>query len=310
MDLGSKKILVTGGTGFLGSFVVKKLLERGVSKNRITVPRSNTTDLRDLEQARRAVAGHDVVIHLAAKVGGIGMNREKPGEFFYDNLLIGTQVLEAARQIGVEKTVAIGTICSYPKVTPVPFKEEMLWEGYPEETSAPYGLAKKMMLVQARAYRQQYGTNIISLLPVNMYGPGDNFDPASSHVIPALIMKINEATKTRRDSIDVWGTGTAHREFLYVEDAAEAIVLAAERYDGSEPINLGSGMEISIKDLAELIGDLTGFTGKIRWDTSKPDGQLRRALDTSRAKKEFGFTATTNFRDGLQKTLDWYRTQL
>lgn len=306
IDLKTKKILVTGGKGFLGSHVVEKLLARGVPKENIFVPISLEYDLRKLENCQKVVKNQDIVIHLAAKVGGIGLNREKPGELFYDNLIMGVQLMEEARKAGVEKFVAIGTICAYPKFTPVPFKEENLWNGYPEETNAPYGLAKKMLLVQAQAYRQQYGFNAIYLLPVNLYGPRDNFDPSSSHVIPALIKKVYEAQKESRNYIEVWGTGKATREFLYVEDAAEGIILAAEKYDKPEPVNLGAGFEISIKDLVELICKLMNFKGEIRWDTTKPDGQPRRCLDTSRAEKEFGFKAKTKFEEGLKKTIDWY----
>jgi GDP-L-fucose synthase len=306
MDLKDKKILLTGGAGFLGSFVMEKLLARGVKKENIFVPRSNDFDLVKWKNVEKAVKGQDVVIHLAAKVGGIGLNREKPGELFYDNLMMGVQLMEAARQEGVEKFVAIGTICAYPKFTPVPFKEDDLWNGYPEETNAPYGLAKKMLLVQAQAYRQQYGMNAIYLLPVNLYGPRDNFRPESSHVIPALIKKVADAKKEGKDFIEVWGTGKATREFLYVEDAAEGIVLAAEKYDKADPVNLGAGMEISIKDLVGTICCLMDFRGEIRWDSSKPDGQPRRMLDVSRAEKEFGFKAKTGFEDGLEKTIAWY----
>lgn len=308
IDLKTKHILVTGGAGFLGSFVVEKLLKRGVPQKQITIPRSKENDLRKWENCVAAVTGSDLVIHLAAKVGGIGFNRDHPGELFYDNAVMGIQLMEAARQAEVEKFVAVGTICAYPKFTPVPFREEDLWKGYPEETNAPYGLAKKMLLVQAQAYRQQYGFNAIYLLPVNLYGPLDNFDPASSHVIPALIKKVVDAQREGRSWIEVWGTGIATREFFYVEDAAEAIVLATERYDKPEPVNLGAGMEISIRDLVELICRLCGFRGKIRWDKTKPDGQPRRMLDTSRAEKEFGFVAKTPFEEGLRKTIDWYQT--
>jgi len=301
-----KRILVTGGAGFLGSFVVAKLKERGC-KN-IFVPRSKDYDLVQMEAVKRVYqdAKPDIVIHLAAKVGGIGANQANPGKFFYDNLMMGVQMMEVGRQVGIEKFVAIGTICAYPKFTPVPFKEENLWDGYPEETNAPYGLAKKMLLVQAQAYRQQYGFNAIYLLPVNLYGPGDNFDPESSHVIPALIKKCIDAKRYAQSEIIVWGTGKATREFLYVEDCAEAIVLATEKYNKPDPVNIGAGFEISIKDLVELIAKLTGFNGKITWDTSKPDGQPRRILDTSRAEKEFGFRAQTPFVEGLRKTIEWY----
>ncbi|TSC72580.1 MAG: GDP-L-fucose synthase [Parcubacteria group bacterium Gr01-1014_70] len=308
MDLQDKKILVTGGAGFLGSFVIEELLRKGVLKENIFVPRSEEYDLREKVNSEKVVSGQQVVIHLAAKVGGIGYNREHPGELFYDNIMIGVQLMEAARKAGVEKFIAIGTICAYPKFTPVPFKEEDFWNGYPEETNAPYGLAKKMLAVQTDAYRQQYGFNAISLWPVNLYGPRDNFDPNSSHVIPALIRKIIAAKEAGESYVDVWGTGKATREFLYVEDAAKGIVLAAENYEKPDIVNLGSGMEISIKDLVEKIVELCGFTGEIRWDASKPDGQLRRMLDTSRAEKEFGFKATTSFEDGLQNTIGWWHT--
>ncbi|MEK7149422.1 MAG: GDP-L-fucose synthase [Patescibacteria group bacterium] len=306
MNFKEKKILVTGGAGFLGSFVVKKLLERGLPKENIFIPRSKQYDLRNRDECFFVTEGENIVIHLAGKVGGIGFNRERPGELFYDNLTMGVQMMEAARQNGVEKFVAIGTICAYPKFTPVPFKEDDLWSGYPEETNAPYGLAKKMLLVQAQAYRQQYGFNAIYLLPVNLYGPGDNFSPESSHVIPALIKKVAEAKKEGRDFIDVWGTGKATREFLYVEDAAEGIVLATEKYSGAEPVNLGSGMEISIKNLVVLVCKLMDYKGEIHWDSSKPDGQPRRMLDTSRAEKEFSFKAKTDFETGLKRTIEWY----
>ncbi len=300
-------VLVTGGAGFLGSALVRTLEGRGLLREQIRVPRSRDLDLRRWDDCVAAVEGVDLVIHLAAKVGGIGYNMENPGSLFYDNAIMGIQLMEAARQAGVEKFVAVGTICAYPKFTPVPFREEDLWNGYPEETNAPYGLAKKMLLVQAQAYRQQYGFNAIYLLPVNLYGPGDNFDPASSHVIPALIKKFVEAVDEGRESVEVWGTGAASREFLYVDDAAEGIALAAERYDKPEPVNLGAGFEITIRDLAGLITDLTGFTGEIVWDVTKPDGQPRRCLDVSRAEREFGFRARTGFEDGLRKTVEWYR---
>jgi GDP-L-fucose synthase len=302
-----KRVVVTGGAGFLGSFVVEALRRHGARD--LFVPRSREYDLRrEADIARMlATARPDVVIHLAAVVGGIGANRENPGRFFYDNLIMGAQLIEGARQAGVAKFVAIGTVCSYPKFAPVPFREEDLWNGYPEETNAPYGLAKKMLLVQSQAYREQYGFNSIFLLPVNLYGPRDNFDPSSSHVIPALIRKCVEAQDTGAPEIVVWGTGRATREFLYVEDAAEAIVLAAERYDGSEPVNLGAGAEVAITDLVSLIAKHTGFTGRIVWDASKPDGQPRRMLDTDRAAKYFGFVAKTSFEDGLRKTIKWYR---
>jgi GDP-L-fucose synthase len=304
-----KRILVTGGAGFLGSFVVEKLInERKVDPKNIRVPRSKETDLRKWENCVKAVEGMDVVIHLAAKVGGIGFNRKYPATLFYDNAVMGIQLMEAARQEGVQKFVAVGTVCAYPKYTPVPFREEDLWNGYPEETNAPYGIAKKILLVQARAYRQQYGFNAVFLLPVNLYGPRDNFDPESSHVIPALIKKMVDAKLGGRDEVVVWGTGKASREFLYVEDAAEGILLAAEKYDKPDPVNLGVGKEITITELASLIAELAGYEGKVVWDTSKPDGQPRRCLETSKAKEEFGFEAKTGFREGLKRTIEWYRS--
>ena len=301
-----RRVMVTGGAGFLGSAVVRQLQESGATD--IFVPRTGQYDLRKMPDVDRALATGrpDLIIHLAAVVGGIGANRENPGRFFYDNAIMGLQLMEQSRLAGVAKFVAIGTVCAYPKFTPVPFREEELWNGYPEETNAPYGLAKKMLLVQAQAYRDQYGFNGIYLLPVNLYGPGDNFNPADSHVIPALIKKCIDASRRGDDFISAWGTGSASREFLYVDDAARAIVLAAERYDGREPVNLGVGSEITIRDLTELIARLTGFTGEIRWDTSKPDGQPRRALDTSRARDAFGFTAGTSFEAGLRATIEWY----
>jgi len=305
-----KTVLVTGGAGFLGSALVRTLEQRGLAKENIRVPRSRDLDLRQWENCVEAVRDVDLVIHLAAKVGGIGYNMANPGSLFYDNAVMGIQLMEAARQADVKKFVAVGTICAYPKFTPIPFREENLWEGYPEETNAPYGLAKKMLLVQAQAYRQQYGFNAIYLLPVNLYGPGDNFDPASSHVIPALIKKFVEAVETGAESVEVWGTGAASREFLYVDDAAEGIALAAERYDRPDPVNLGAGFEITIRDLATLIADLTGFTGEIVWDTTKPDGQPRRCLDVSRAEREFGFRAKVDFREGLERTIEWYKKHL
>jgi GDP-L-fucose synthase len=308
INLKNKRIVVTGGAGFLGSYVVSQLKERGCRN--IFIPHIEEYDLVTMEAVKRLYsdARPDIVIHLAAKVGGIGANRENPGKFFYDNLMMGVQVMEVGRQRGIEKFVALGTVCSYPKFTSVPFKEEDLWNGYPEETNAPYGLAKKMLLVQSQAYRQQYGFNSIFLLPVNLYGPGDNFDLESSHVIPALIKKCFDAIKENKKEIVVWGTGKPTREFLYVEDAAEGIVLATEKYNKPDPINLGAGFEISIKDLVELIVKLTGFKGKIIWDSTKPDGQPKRCLDTSRAKREFGFQAKTPFGEGLKKTVEWYKT--
>ena len=304
----NKRVTVTGGAGFLGSFVVERLQALGCRN--ICVPRFEHYNLVNLSDVIRLYedARPDLVIHLAAVVGGIGANQKSPGTFFYQNLMMGTQLMEQARLQGVGKFVAIGTICAYPKFAPVPFREEDLWNGYPEETNAPYGLAKKMMLVQAQAYRQQYGFNSIYLLPVNLYGPRDNFDLKTSHVIPALIRKFLEARQQRHDTVEVWGTGEASREFLYVEDAAEGILLAAERYDKAEPVNLGAGFEIKIKDLVRLIASLTGYEGRIAWDTSKPDGQPRRMLDVSRAEREFGFKAHTDFTDGLRRTIEWYRT--
>jgi len=301
-----KRVTVTGGAGFLGSFVVAKLKERGCRN--IFVPRSKDYDLVHYQACQKVYEDSkpDIVIHLAARVGGIGANRANPGKFFYENLMMGVQMMDVGRKAGIEKFVAIGTICAYPKFTPVPFKEEDLWNGYPEETNAPYGLAKKMLLVQAQAYRQQYGFNAIYLLPVNLYGPGDNFDPKSSHVVPALIKKCVDAMADNRTEITVWGTGEPTREFLYVEDAAEGILLASERYNKPEPVNLGAGFEISIKDLVDHIVRLTGFKGRILWDNSMPDGQPKRMLDTSRAEKEFGFRAKTNFEEGLKNTIGWY----
>ena len=304
-----KRVLVTGGAGFLGSFVVDKLNQRGC--RHVFVPRSKDYDLRDRDSVTRVYtdAKPQFVIHLAAVVGGIGANRANPGKFYYDNAIMGLELMEYGRQFGVEKFVALGTICAYPKFTPVPFKEEDLWNGYPEETNAPYGLAKKMMLVQAQAYRAQYGFNAIFLLPVNLYGPGDNFDPETSHVIPAMIRKFVEAKKSRNSEVILWGDGSPTREFLYVEDAAEGIVLAAERYNGEEPVNLGSGQELSIRDLANIIAEEVGFIGKIVWDSTKPNGQPRRCLDTTRAREWFQFEAETPFRQGLRKTIAWHLAQ-
>ena len=297
-----KRVMVTGGAGFMASRVVARLREKGAE---VFVPRSREYNLVEQDAVRRAFrdAKPQIVIHAAAVVGGIGANMINPGRYFYENAMMCIQTMEEARRSGVEKYVGIGTICAYPKFTPVPFKEEDLWNGYPEETNAPYGLAKKMLLVQGQAYRQQYGFHSIFLLPVNLYGPGDNFNPESSHVIPALIRKVVEA----KDEIEVWGTGKASREFLYVEDCAEGIVLAAEKYDRPEPVNLGAGFEITIKDLVDLIVKLTGFKGKVRWNTSKPDGQPRRCLDVTRAEKEFGFRARTSFEEGLKRTIEFYR---
>lgn len=305
--LADKRIVVTGGAGFLGSFVIERLKEAGC-KN-IFVTRFEEYDLRDKDSILKLFrdARPEVIIHLAAVVGGIGANMANPGSYFYENAIMGVQLMEYARVFGVEKFVAIGTICAYPKFTPVPFKEEDLWSGYPEETNAPYGLAKKMMLVQSQAYRQQYGFNSIFLLPVNLYGPRDNFDPKSSHVIPALIKKCVDAVKAGADKIEVWGSGEASREFLFVSDAARAIVMAAESYDKSDPVNIGAGFEIKIKDLASLIARLSGFGGELVYDSSKPDGQPRRCLDTGRAFAEFGFKAGTGFEDGLRATIEWYK---
>jgi GDP-L-fucose synthase len=301
-----KRVTVTGGAGFLGCFVVAKLRDRGCQD--IFVPRSREYDLVEMESVKRLYreARPDIVIHLAARVGGIGANRENPGKFFYDNLLMGTQLIEQGRLLNIKKLVAIGTVCAYPKFAPVPFREEDLWNGYPEETNAPYGLAKKMLLVQSQSYRAQYGFNSIFLVPVNLYGPGDNFDLQQSHVVPALIRKCIEAMESGSQEIVCWGDGTPTREFLYVEDCAEAIVLATEKYDQSDPVNIGTGKEISIKNLTELIAELTGFHGNIVWDKSKPNGQPRRCLDISRAKDLFGFVAKTSFRTGLQKTIERY----
>jgi len=309
LDLSSKRVCVTGGAGFLGTHLIRKLRENGARD--IFIAQYPEYDLVKGEDIDRLLAdAHpDVIIHLAAHVGGIGANREKPAEFFYDNLMMGVQLIHKAWQRGVEKFVAIGTICAYPKFTPIPFKEEHLWDGYPEETNAPYGLAKKMLLVQSQAYRQQYGFNSIFLLPVNLYGPGDNFNPASSHVIPALIRKCLEAQEQGAAEIVAWGDGSPTREFIYVEDAAEGITRATLYYNGAEPVNIGSSFEISIKDLTELIARLTGFEGSIRWDPSKPNGQPRRKLDTTRAREYFGFEAKTDFEAGLKRTIDWYRQQ-
>ena len=302
-----KRVLVTGGSGFLGTCVVEKL--RAKSPAAIFVPRRKDYDLVQWTNVVRVVndSRPDVVVHVAGEVGGIGANRDNPGRFFYNNLMMGTQLMEYARLKGVSKFVALGTICAYPKHTPLPFKEENLWDGYPEETNAPYGLAKKMLLVQAQAYREQYGLNAIFLLPVNLYGPGDNFDPGTSHAIPAIIKKCFDAIRRGEDEIVLWGTGNPTREFLHVSDAADGILLAAERYDGADPVNLGSGMEISIKDLATLIAKLTGFDGRFVWDSGKPDGQPRRSLDVSRAERLFGFRAHIRFEEGLRQTIDWYK---
>lgn len=306
-DLKNKKILITGANGFLGKHLVENLLnKRGINKKNLFLPSSGELDLTKWVNCQKSVKNQDIVINLAAKVGGIGYNRGNPGRLFYENLMIGTQMMEAARLAKVEKFLALGTICSYPKIIPVPFKEENLWKGYPEETNAAYGLAKKMMLVQAQAYRQQYNFNAIYLMLVNLYGPGDNFDKNKSHVIPALIEKIYFAKKNSQTSISIWGDGQATREFLYVKDAAEAIILAMERYDKSEPINIGSGKEIMIKDVVRIICRLMDYHGKIVWDKSKPNGQPRRNLNVNKAKKEFGFTARKTFEAGLIDTINWY----
>lgn len=307
LDLSDKRILVTGGAGFLGRAVVDQLCKAGANPEKITVPRSRDYDLRFLEKCQQAVAEQDIVIHLAAHVGGIGLNQAKPAELFYDNLMMGSQLIHAAYQAGVQKFVCVGTICAYPKFTPVPFKEDDLWDGYPEETNAPYGIAKKALLVQLQAYRQQYGFNGIYLLPVNLYGPEDNFDPKSSHVIPAMIRKVHEAQQKGEKKLPVWGDGSPTREFLYSTDAARGIVMGTTDYDKPEAVNLGTGYEISIRDLIELICDLMEFEGEIVWETDKPNGQPRRCLDTQRAKQEFGFTALVDFKEGLKNTINWYR---
>ena len=309
IKLSTRKILITGGAGFLGSVVVQKLLKRGVPKKNIFVPRSKDFDLTKWENCVKVVKNQDIVIHLAAKVGGIGFNKEKPGEMFYDNIIMGVQLMEAARQAEVEKFVAIGSICAYPKLNPAPFVETSIWMGYPEETNAPYGLAKKMLLVQAQAYRQQYGMNAIYLLPVNLYGPGDNFDPKSSHVIPGIVKRISDAKKSGQNYVDVWGSGTASREFLYVDDCAEGIILATEKYDKPDPVNIGANREIKIKDLVKLISKIMKFKGEIRWDRTKPDGQPRRVVDATLAKKEFGFKAKMGFEKGLKQTIRWYESR-
>lgn len=303
-----RRIMVTGGAGFLGRYVVAQLVSRGATADAVFVPRSADYDLRTEDGVRRALADAqpDVVIHLAAVVGGIGANREHPGSFFYANAMMGMQLIEQSRMAGIEKFVTVGTVCSYPKFTPVPFQETALWDGYPEETNAPYGLAKKMLLVQSQAYREQYGFNAVYLIPVNLYGPGDNFHPASSHVIPALIKKMVDARDRDQPEIEVWGTGSASREFIYVDDAARGIVLGAEHLNDSEPVNLGVGQEITIRDLVGLIAGLVGFDGTIRWNPEKPDGQPRRALDTTRARETLGFTAQTGFESGLRQTISWY----
>ncbi|MBW4606965.1 MAG: GDP-L-fucose synthase [Hassallia sp. WJT32-NPBG1] len=307
LELKNKRILVTGGAGFLGRQVIDHLCKAGADHQKITVTRSRDCDLRLLENCQRAADQQDIIIHLAAHVGGIGLNREKPAELFYDNLMMGTQLIHAAYQAGVEKFVCVGTICAYPKFTPVPFKEDDLWNGYPEETNAPYGVAKKALLVQLQAYRQQYNFNGIYLLPVNLYGPEDNFDPSSSHVIPALIRKVHEAQIRGEKKLPVWGDGSPTREFLYSEDAARGIVMGTQLYNDFEPVNLGTGYEISIRDLINLICELMEFDGEIVWETDQPNGQPRRCLDTERAKQAFGFTAQVDFKQGLKNTIEWWR---
>ncbi|MBU4501890.1 MAG: GDP-L-fucose synthase [Nanoarchaeota archaeon] len=306
MNWGKKNILLTGGAGFLGSHVNEELLSRGAKEENIMIPRFENCDLREKENCKEAVKEKDIVIHLAANVGGIGYNQKYPADLFYDNIVMNTHLMEEARKEDVGKYVSLGTVCAYPNYTPVPFKEEDLWNGYPEETNAPYGLAKKMQLVQSKTYREQYGFNSIFLIPVNLYGPRDNFDPERSHVVPALIKKIYAAKQEGKSHITAWGTGKPTREFFYVGDAARGIAEATEKYDKSEPVNLGSGEEISIKALVELLKELMNFKGGIKWDTSKLDGQPRRKLDVSKAKKEFGFEAEVSFEEGLRKTIDWY----
>jgi GDP-L-fucose synthase len=307
LELANKRILVTGGAGFLGRQVIDQLCQNGANREKITVTRSHDCDLRVWENCQRAADQQDIIIHLAAHVGGIGLNREKPGELFYDNLIMGTQLIHAAYQQGIEKFVCVGTICAYPKFTPVPFKEDDIWNGYPEETNAPYGVAKKALLVQLQSYRQQYDFNGIYLLPVNLYGPEDNFNPSSSHVIPALIRKVQEAQTRGEKQLPVWGDGSPTREFLYSTDAARGIVMGTQFYNDAEPVNLGTGYEISIKDLITLICELMEYEGELVWETDKPNGQPRRCLDTERAKQAFGFTAQVEFREGLKNTIDWWR---
>lgn len=309
-DFSSKKILLTGGSGFLGTFVAGELAARGVSRENVRIPRSRDLDLRKWENCLKAVDDADIVIHLAARVGGIGFNLKFPGELFYDNAVMGIQLMEAARQKGVEKFVAAGTVCSYPKFSPVPFTEENLWDGYPEETNAPYGVAKRALLVQAQSYRKQYGFNAIYLVPVNLYGPGDRFDPEDAHVIPALILKFCDAKEKGLKKVTAWGTGNPSREFLYVKDAARGIVMAAERYEKGDPVNLGSGEEIRIGELVYMIRELVGYDGEVEWDTTRPDGQERRKLDVSRAKEEFGFESEMPLMEGLVETIEWYKKNM
>jgi GDP-L-fucose synthase len=309
MDLKNKKILVTGGAGFLGSFVIKELLKKGAKQKNIFIPRSKTHDLRKESIVNKLTKESDLIIHLAGNVGGIGKNLQYPGTLLYDNILMGTHILHYAMKNKVEKVVIMGTVCAYPKYTPIPFKEEDLWMGYPEETNAPYGLAKKMLLVQSQAYRTQYDLNSIFLLLVNLYGPNDNFDPNSSHVIPALIRRIDEAIKNKKEEIVVWGDGSPTREFIFVEDAAKAIVMATKKYNKSDPINIGSGIDISIKDLVETIAKIMKYKGNIVWDTTKPNGQPKRLLDVSKAYEELGFKARISFEAGLRKTINWYNKQ-
>ena len=312
MDLTKERIVITGGAGFLGKFIQARLKDTGVSEDQILVPLIEDYDLTAEADVLRMYSDMtpSMVIHLAAEVGGIGANQKKPGRFFYANMAMGLHLIEQGRIAGLKKFVQVGTVCAYPKFTPVPFKEDDLWEGYPEETNAPYGIAKKALLVMLQAYRAEYGFNGIFLLPVNLYGPGDNFNLETSHVIPALIRKFVEAKKRGESSVEIWGTGSASREFFYVDDCARGIVMATQNYDGQDPVNLGAGFEITIKDLAEKIREMTNFTGELVWDTSKPDGQPRRCLDVSRAKKRFGFTAEVDFDEGLQLTIDWYQKQV